>query len=168
MQRSLLPYRLNVGIALFNRSGLVLIARRIKDDGPEILEPGRHWQMPQGGVDAGEDPFDAARRELMEETGVSSIECLAQIPDWLTYDFPDYAGPPHRLAQYRGQRQKWFALRFTGPESEIDLTPCDQSADPEFDSWRWEDLACLPDLVVTFKRDIYIKVAAAFAQFAAK
>lgn len=168
MQRLLLPYRLNVGIALFNRSGLVLIARRIKDDGPEILQPGRDWQMPQGGVDAGEDPYGAARRELLEETGARSVEFLAQMPDWLTYEFPEYAGPPHRLARYRGQRQKWFALRFTGLESEIDLDASDQSADPEFDSWRWEELARLPDLVVTFKRDVYIKVAAAFAQFASK
>jgi len=168
MQRLLLPYRLNVGIALFNRSGLVLIARRIKDDGPEILEPGRDWQMPQGGVDAGEGPYVAARRELLEETGVRSVDFLAQMPDWLTYEFPEYAGPPHRLARYRGQRQRWFALRFTGPETEIDLNASDQSADPEFDSWRWAELARLPDLVVTFKRDVYIKVAEAFAQFASK
>src|SRR5215470_10923353 len=83
-----LAYRTNVGIALFDRSGLVLIARRIKDDGPEIIEPGLDWQMPQGGVDPGEEPYHAARRELLEETGVSSVDLLAEIPEWLSYDFP--------------------------------------------------------------------------------
>ena len=112
------PYRPNVGIALFNASGQVLIGRRFKDDGPEIILPGLEWQMPQGGIDADEDPSEAVMRELWEETGVSSAGYLGET-GWLTYEFPPYAGPAHRLAKFRGQRQKWFALRFKGPESEI-------------------------------------------------
>src|SRR5215210_7182141 len=113
------PYRPNVGIALFNAAGRVLIARRFKDDGPEIVLPGFEWQMPQGGIDPSEDPGPAALRELYEETGVTSVAYLGETADWLTYDFPPYDGPPHRLAAFRGQRQKWFAFRFTGDEREI-------------------------------------------------
>jgi putative (di)nucleoside polyphosphate hydrolase len=118
------PYRPNVGIALFNASGEVLIGRRFRDDGPEIILPGLEWQMPQGGIDADENPRDAVKRELWEETGAVNAEYLGET-DWIKYDFPPYDGPPtHRLAQFRGQRQKWFALRFTGCDNEIDpLTP---------------------------------------------
>ena len=134
------PYRPNVGIALFNASGQVLIGRRFRDDGPEIILPGLEWQMPQGGIDADENPRDAVMRELWEETGVVSANYLGET-DWLTYEFPPYDGPPsHRLAKFRGQRQKWFALRFTGDDAEIDpLTP--RNGQPaEFDQWRWERL----------------------------
>ena len=110
------PYRPNVGIALFNASGQVLIGRRFRDDGPEIILPGLEWQMPQGGIDADENPRDAVMRELWEETGVVSANYLGET-DWLTYEFPPYDGPPHRLAKFRGQRQKWFALRFTGDDA---------------------------------------------------
>jgi putative (di)nucleoside polyphosphate hydrolase len=159
------PYRPNVGIALFNADGLVLIGRRFRDDGPEIIFPGLEWQMPQGGVDPGEDLRAAAFRELWEETSVRSAEYLGET-DWLTYEFPPYDGPPHRLSKFRGQRQKWFALRFTGKESEIDpLTPRnDQPA--EFDAWRWERLDRVADLVVPFRRDVYREVAKTFAGFA--
>src|SRR5579864_6799867 len=108
------PYRANAGIALFNAAGLVLIGRRFRDDGPEIILPGLEWQMPQGGIDPDEDPRAAMMRELWEETGVSSAGYLGET-GWLTYEFPPYAGPAHRLAKFRGQRQKWFALRFKGP-----------------------------------------------------
>jgi putative (di)nucleoside polyphosphate hydrolase len=109
------PYRPNVGIALFNSSGRVLIGRRFRDDGPEIILPGLEWQMPQGGIDANENPRDAVMRELWEETGAVSAEHLGET-DWMSYEFPPYDGPPdHRLAKFRGQRQKWFALRFTRP-----------------------------------------------------
>ena len=159
------PYRPNVGIALFNEQGLVLIGRRFRDDGPEIILAGLEWQMPQGGVDAGEDLRAAALRELWEETSVKSAEYLGET-DWLTYEFPPYHGPQtHRLAKFRGQRQKWFAMRFTGNEDEIDpLTP--RNGQPaEFDAWRWERLDRVPDLVVPFRREVYQMVAQEFAGF---
>ena len=161
-------YRPNVGIALFDARGLVFIARRIGDDGPEIVLAGHAWQMPQGGIDPDEDPEPAARRELWEETGIRSVSTLDVTPDWMTYDFPPYDGPPHRLARFRGQRQLWFALRFEGDESEIDLTHAADGEPVEFCEWRWERLDRLPDLVVPFKRDVYRAVAARFARFAAR
>jgi putative (di)nucleoside polyphosphate hydrolase len=160
------PYRPNVGIALFNASGRVLIGRRFRDDGPEIILPGLEWQMPQGGIDADENPRDAVMRELWEETGVTHTDYLDET-DWLNYEFPPYAGPPsHRLAKFRGQRQKWFALRFTGFDDEIDpLTP--RNGQPaEFDQWRWEQLDRVADLVVPFRRKVYRTVAKNFARFA--
>ena len=159
------PYRPNAGIALFNGSGRVLIGRRFRDDGPEIILPGFEWQMPQGGIDADEDPRKAMMRELWEETGVVSASYLGET-DWLSYEFPPFEGE-HRLARFRGQRQKWFALRFTGSDDEIDpLTPRNgQSA--EFDRWRWERLDRVADLVVPFRREVYLTVARQFAEFAA-
>ncbi len=160
------PYRPNVGIALFNAGGQVLIGRRFRDDGPEIILPGLEWQMPQGGIDANEDPGEAVMRELWEETGISSARYLGET-DWLTYEFPPYNGPAHRLAKFRGQRQKWFALRFTGAENEINPLAVRNGQQPEFDQWRWERLDLVPDLVVPFRRDVYRAVAQSFGRFAA-
>ena len=160
------PFRMNVGIALFNAQGRVLIGHRFRDDGPEIILPGLEWQMPQGGIDPEEDPRDAVMRELWEETGVVGADYLGET-GWLTYDFPPYDGPPeHRLARFRGQRQKWFALRFTGRDGDIDpLTP--RNGQPaEFDTWRWEQLDRVAGLVVPFRRDVYRIVAQEFAEFA--
>jgi putative (di)nucleoside polyphosphate hydrolase len=159
------PYRPNVGVALFNAKGDVLIAHRFKDDGPEVIYPGLEWQMPQGGIDPDEDPHKAVFRELWEETGVKSADYLAET-DWMTYEFPPYDGPPHRLAQFRGQRQKWFALRFTGTESEIDPITPRNGQEPEFDEWRWERLDRVASLVVPFRKEIYQTVAREFARFA--
>jgi putative (di)nucleoside polyphosphate hydrolase len=159
------PYRPNVGIALFNGDGRVLIGRRFRDDGPEIILAGLEWQMPQGGVDEGEDLRAAAMRELWEETGVKNAAYLGET-DWLTYEFPPYHGPQtHRLAKFRGQRQKWFAMRFTGDEAEIDpLTPRNEQP-AEFDAWRWERLDAVADLVVPFRSEVYRTVALSFAEF---
>ena len=160
------PYRPNVGIALFNVSGRVLIGHRFRDDGPEIILPRLEWQMPQGGIDAHENPREAVLRELWEETGVVNASYLGET-GWLSYEFPPFAGPsPHRLEKFRGQRQKWFALRFIGSDDEIDpLTP--RNGQPaEFDQWRWERLDRVADLVVPFRREVYRTVAQRFAAFA--
>ena len=157
------PYRRNVGIALFNASGKVLIGRRFRDDGPEIILPGLEWQMPQGGIDTGENPRDAVKRELWEETGVANADYLGET-DWLNYEFPAFTGPSsHRLAKFRGQRQKWFALRFLGEDRDIDL----HTHEPEFAEWKWVDMAQLAGLIVPFKRDTYAAVIAAFRGLAA-
>ena len=158
-------YRPNVGIALFNADGRVLIGRRFRDDGPEIILPGLEWQMPQGGVDEGEDHRAAAFRELWEETSVKSADYLGET-DWLTYEFPPFVDPSHRLAKFRGQRQKWFALRFEGPESEINIEKPAGGHRPEFDAWKWERIDRLTELIVPFKRPVYEKVIAAFGHFA--
>ena len=160
------PYRQNVGIALFNRDGHVLIARRLRNDGPEIILPGHEWQMPQGGVDPGEDTLAAARRELWEETAVVNAIHLGETEGWMTYEFPAYDGPWHRLCAFRGQRQRWYAFRFAGNDSEIDVTRGEGGADPEFSAWRWERLDKVASLVVPFKQSVYAQVASAFLAFA--
>lgn len=150
-------HRPNVGVVLFNPQGLVWLGHRQGDPNPDI------WQFPQGGVDAGEDLQDAARRELAEETGVTTASLLGRTDGWLTYDFPP-GYSPDRAKAWRGQKQAWFALRFEGQEGEIRL---DQHHSIEFDAWRWGPLASAPDLVIPFKRDVYLAVAAAFAGYAA-
>jgi len=160
-----LPYRPCVGVTLFNRHGRVFIGRRI--DGPEHVDLEHAWQMPQGGIDAKEDPWPAALRELREETNVRSVERLGEIAEWLRYDIPrDLVGQAWK-GKYRGQTQKWFAMRFTGTDSEIDVDdPAGHEA--EFADWRWERLDKIPRLIVPFKRAVYERVVAEFAKFAAK
>jgi putative (di)nucleoside polyphosphate hydrolase len=163
--REQMPYRDCVGTAVFNPEGKVFIGRRIPDEDPEdSAERGAPWQMPQGGIDKGEAPVDTAYRELFEETNIRSVRLLAEAPDWIYYDLPDEALGIALKGKYRGQRQRWFAFAFEGPESEINVAhPGDGSVHAEFNAWRWEELARTPDLIVPFKRDAYAKVLSAFA-----
>ncbi len=155
-------YRPCVGLALFNPAGLVFIGRRANRSQREHVAPGHEWQMPQGGIDPGEQPIEAAYRELREETNVSSVSLLAEAPDWLSYDLPREIGREAWRGKYRGQSQKWFAFRFEGDESEIDIqSPGGHK--PEFDAWRWVPLEETPELIIPFKREVYRKVARLFA-----
>ena len=156
-------YRPCVGLALFNPAGLVFIGRRANRNQREHVAPGHEWQMPQGGIDAGEQPIEAAYRELREETNVASVSLLAEAPDWLSYDLPREIGKEAWRGKYRGQAQKWFAFRFEGDESEIDILNPGGGHKPEFDAWRWVELAQTPDLIIPFKRDVYREVARLFA-----
>ena len=159
-----LPYRRGAGVTLINRHGAALIGRRKK--GREGLVVGHEWQMPQGGIDDGEDPFAAAKRELFEETNVSSASLIAEAPEWLSYDLPaESRGRWH--GRYRGQTQKWFLFRFDGDESEIDIDrPAGGDHAAEFRAWRWERWEALPALIVPFKREVYENVVARFAPIA--
>jgi putative (di)nucleoside polyphosphate hydrolase len=160
-----LPYRPCVGVMVLNRSGRVFVGRRF--EGPEHIDETHVWQMPQGGIDPGENPWPAALRELYEETSIRSVERLGEIADWLAYDIPrDIVGQAWG-GRYRGQTQRWFALRFTGDDREIDiLSPGGGVHEPEFIAWKWESIARLPDLVVPFKRSIYERVVREFSKFA--
>jgi putative (di)nucleoside polyphosphate hydrolase len=160
-----LPYRRCAGVMVLNRAGHVFIGRRV--GGPEHVDATHVWQMPQGGIDPDEDPYRAALRELYEETSIRSVEKLGEIGEWIAYDLPrDIAGLAWK-GKYRGQTQKWFALRFTGNDSEIDIAhPGGGGHKPEFIAWRWEPIANVTALVVPFKQPAYARVVAEFAQFA--
>lgn len=161
MDPTSLPYRPCVGVMLLNTEGMVFVGRRSERKGASEGE-GQWWQMPQGGVDPGETAEEAARRELWEETGVRRAAFIAQTEDWLLYDLPPELVGVAWQGRFRGQKQMWFAARFEGTESEVDLRPRpDHKA--EFDAWRWVPVAELPDLVVPFKREVYAAVVAAFA-----
>lgn len=149
-------HRPNVGVVLFRPDGRVFYGHRVSDAGPHV------WQFPQGGVDEGEDLYDAARRELAEETGVRSTRLLGRTEDWLAYDFPPELQSSKRARGWAGQKQIWFALAFEGQDSEIDLAA---HRPPEFDAWRWGSLDEAPDLIVPFKRKTYIEVVRAFAKY---
>ena len=150
-----LPYRPCVGVMLFNREGLVFVGRRID----QTVEG---WQMPQGGIDEGETPRQAALRELKEEVGTDKAEILREHPDWLNYDLPKHLLGVALHGKYRGQTQKWMAMRFLGQDSDINIT----THEPEFAQWKWLELEALPRLVVPFKRDTYAKVIAVFQDLA--
>ena len=167
MRRNL-PYRPCVGVMLVNRQGLVFVGRRRNKRQPEHVAPGHEWQMPQGGIDPGEQPYVAALRELHEETNVRSVELIAEAPAWYSYDLPQDVAKKAWRGGYRGQTQKWFALRFTGDESEIDIHDPGPGHKPEFDAWRWEDISRLAELIIPFKRQVYEQVVADFAPLIVK
>ena len=159
-----LPYRPSVGTAVFNRDGRVFVGRRI--DGPEHVDELHAWQLPQGGIDRGEDAWPAALRELYEETNIRSVEKLDEIAEELCYDIPREILGRAWNGKYRGQCQKWYALRFTGDDSEINILEPAGGHKPEFIAWRWEPMRNLPDLVIPFKRAVYQRVVDAFAHLA--
>jgi putative (di)nucleoside polyphosphate hydrolase len=147
-------YRPNVGIVVFNGSGQVWIGHRFGQSGDHS------WQFPQGGVDEGENLEPAALRELYEETGIRSVKLLGRTGDWIYYDFPPEVLAHKKIGRnFKGQKQIWFAYRFTGEESEIDL---EAHHEQEFSRWEWCDLDKVIDRVVSFKRDSYRKVIAEF------
>lgn len=147
-----LPYRQGVGIMLRNDAGKIFVARRI-DMTSEA------WQMPQGGIDAGEDPLACARRELKEEIGTDKAELIAESNGWYYYDLPDDIIPKIWGGKYRGQQQKWFLMRFTGSDSDINI----QTEDPEFSQWQWIAPEKLPDIIVPFKRELYARLLEEFS-----
>lgn len=147
-------YRLCAGAMLFSRDGRVWVGQRVDTPGA--------WQMPQGGIDPGEDPQVAARRELHEEIGCDAVELLAESSSWLTYDLPPELAAKAWGGKYRGQMQKWFAFRFLGADDEIDIAGVEK---PEFSAWRWADIAEVPTLIVDFKRSVYEAVVAEFRQY---
>ena len=151
-----LPYRPCAGLCVINRKGLVFIGRRA--DGPEHIDRTHVWQMPQGGIDDGEKPAEAALRELKEETGTDRAEIVAESRDWYRYELPADLQPLVWGGRYRGQLQKWFAMRFTGTDKDIDLA----TEHPEFSAWKWAKPATLPDLIVPFKRSLYRDIVAEF------
>ena len=149
---------------VLNGAGRAFIGRR--RNGPEHVDATHDWQMPQGGVDPGEDTYKAALRELHEETSIRSVEKLGEIEEWLAYDIPrDIVGLAWK-GKYRGQTQKWYALRFTGAEREIDVAHPPGGHKPEFLEWRWEPMRNLPKLIIPFKREVYERVVKEFARFA--
>lgn len=150
-----LPYRKNVGLVLINAEGLIFAGQRIDN-------PGHAWQMPQGGIDAGERPKEAALRELQEETGVRPdlVEKLAKTEDWLVYDLPEELIGNIWGGKYRGQKQKWFLFRFLGQDSDVNIA----TEHPEFSVWRWMEPAELVEKIVPFKRAVYEQVFDSFAE----
>lgn len=158
------PYRPCVGIVLFNKQGKVWFGRRTWQYEPEHKDKDHQWQWPQGGIDEGEDPLEAAKRELFEETSVSSVSLIGTVDEWLKYDLEKEMLGIALKGKYRGQTQRWFAFLFEGDESEIDVKAPGGGAHPaEFSKWRWGNLSEAPDLVVPFKRPVYEKVVEAFS-----
>jgi len=152
-----LPYRPGVGVMLINKAGRVFVAQRID-------MPGAAWQMPQGGIDEGEEPRAAAFRELEEETGTAKAQIIGETRGWLNYDLPaEILSEISWGRRYRGQTQKWFAMRFTGKDKDIDI---EAHKHPEFSAWKWAPVGSLTRLIVPFKRDLYKQVLAELGHLA--
>jgi len=161
-----LPYRPCVGVMVLNRAGLVWAGRRIAEADGEVAGTDRLWQMPQGGIDKGEEPLAAARRELYEETGMRTVTLLAEAPGWINYDLPAHLVGIALKGRFRGQAQRWYAFRFEGADSEIAINPPPGGHAAEFDAWAWKPMAELPELIVPFKRGVYDRVVGAFRHLA--
>ena len=147
-----LPYRQCAGIVLFNNSGMVLVGKRID----QISEA---WQMPQGGIDLNEEPLEAALRELEEEINTANVEILAESKNWYQYDLPKNLRGKLWKGKYRGQNQKWFAMKYLGEDNEIQPQSVKK---PEFDDWKWVDIEDLPRVAIKFKQDIYRSISVEF------
>ena len=142
-----LPMRHGVGIIVLNENNKVFVGRR-KDN------PVNKWQMPQGGIDKNEKPLNAMKRELAEETSITKIKVLKEIDNWLEYELPPNLLGKIWKGKYRGQKQKWFIVKFVGKEDEINLN----TKNPEFIEWKWIDYNLLPDVIVSFKKEVYKKL----------
>ena len=151
-----LPYRANVGLMVLNKSGDVFVAQRLE-------HYANAWQMPQGGIDPGEDARAATLRELKEETGITrdKVTIVAETDGWITYELPADLIPKLWNGKYRGQKQKWFLLRFLGEDIDINI----ETEEPEFSAWKWIAPSALPDVIVPFKRDVYVAVLEAFQNY---
>ena len=157
-----LPYRRGVGAVLLNDEGLVWVGRRIDRRKQDLDE---YWQLPQGGIDFGEEPLTAVLREIDEETGVDNVEVIGEVKEWLKYELPPDLKDKVWGGRYRGQSQKWFALQFKGSNSDFNLS---KYLKPEFDAWRWVELTTLPNLIVPFKKKVYERVAQEFLELTIK
>tara|TARA_B100000315_G_scaffold255920_1_gene300540 strand:- start:10878 stop:11372 length:495 start_codon:yes stop_codon:yes gene_type:complete len=151
-----LPYRPCAGVVLFNKNGQVFVGQRL-----DTYQDA--WQLPQGGIDDGEVPAAAALRELAEEIGTGNAEIIGEVDDWLAYDLPPDLRGKIWQGRFRGQTQKWFALRFLGDDSEIDPAGVEH---PEFRAWKWANLAEIPEMAVSFKKSIYQTLVSEFTRFA--
>ena len=154
MKQNELPLRLGVGIIVLNKENKVFVGKR-RDN------PTNKWQMPQGGVDRGENLINAMKRELKEETSIRSIEILKELEGWTEYELPDYLLGKIWRGKYRGQKQKWFIVRFLGKDEEINL----KTAHPEFIEWQWLDIENLPSVIVHFKKKVYEKLLPVIKSF---
>ena len=147
MNRKVLPLRTGVGIVVLNSQNKVFVGKRIDN-------PFDKWQMPQGGVNSNEPLLQAMKRELLEETSIKNIEVLKEFDQWLEYELPENLIGKIWKGKYRGQKQKWFVVKFLGNDSEINVN----TTNPEFIEWKWIDISLLPDLIVRFKKHVYKKV----------